>query len=512
MRQLLIISLLIVAIEGRPYSTVCFEKAHLSHPHHHRLICGHDILTDQIEKCGRNCAPSKKDQKPSGVGFECPVPACRNQSKVFRPKRGDARPRRCVLSHVYGLDAVADQKRAAEKSDARTLRTTKVPRSMLASRKQSQSPPPQSEATSTTNTNRPRFTTPRFSVPVDSGEVLNREFANDATRETIMRFSGPGVRHKVNGRFMTDKEKASQAQATIMTRAMGSTQVATKDEQRYRAKKAAKIDEEYPPPPDENAEAFQEAEIELPSGPPIMECDHCDKDIDGDRYHCFDCEDYDLCVACFNGKVYKHPAHHRFNVIKMPRTLRNEGAVKFLARFCVCGATSTLYLVLCVDCNTSFHPGCIGAGAYEESDYDVEHLSRDSCLNADYMSWKGGKVFRCEPCQKTFEETAKAQASTRDHRIIERAKKREENAAKGVRSSSPLARPKKRTAGDLEDNAGSDLAQGQNNVAALVGENKDIIAELFGEDQANADSGSGEAEASPAPKRTKFELVMRFKQ
>lgn len=31
----------------------------------------------------------------------------------------------------------------------------------------------------------------------------------------------------------------------------------------------------------------------------VFDCDKCDKEIEGDRYHCSECQDYDLCEACF---------------------------------------------------------------------------------------------------------------------------------------------------------------------------------------------------------------------
>jgi hypothetical protein len=39
----------ILAASGNKSPTICFEDAFLQHPHHHRLSCGHDILTNTPE-------------------------------------------------------------------------------------------------------------------------------------------------------------------------------------------------------------------------------------------------------------------------------------------------------------------------------------------------------------------------------------------------------------------------------------------------------------------------------
>lgn len=68
------------APDGGPHNSMCFEEPYLSRPQFHRLICGHDIATVAIERCGANCHPPRRptgsDQKPDNRRFEC---------KVFQP-------------------------------------------------------------------------------------------------------------------------------------------------------------------------------------------------------------------------------------------------------------------------------------------------------------------------------------------------------------------------------------------------------------------------------------------
>lgn len=186
----------------RPHPTVCFEQPHIQHLYHHRLFCGHDIVTDNLERCGSSCAPSK-NQKPRGVPFECPDPACVRKAKVLRPKKNASKPRKCIISHVCGRDAAADQERREEKSNDRTLRSKQVLRGTGLVCKQNESPSPARKKPCTINTVKDKK-----SLKIDRGETLDRELEQEPDREKIMAFSGPGVEQNMGGRIKTDAEKA----------------------------------------------------------------------------------------------------------------------------------------------------------------------------------------------------------------------------------------------------------------------------------------------------------------
>ena len=61
--------------------------------------------------------------------------------------------------------------------------------------------------------------------------------------------------------------------------------------------------------PDENSVDENDEESSVDAG---FVCDGCEEEIIGDRYHCKSCEDFDLCVSCY--QEIKHP--HDFDIVK----------------------------------------------------------------------------------------------------------------------------------------------------------------------------------------------------
>lgn len=408
--------------EGRPFPTLCFQAPHLEHPHHHRLFCGHDIVTEKIERCGANCAVAK-DKKAGGMGFDCPHPDCKTKGKVFMRQRTGRKPRKCTLSHVYGLDMDADSARMEEKralqeantsGNGRNLR----PRPMRRGEKRSPSPPPTlNEGGWRKPGNRKKM------IEVDVGEDLNREYENDPAREIVMRMTGD--RARANGRFMTDKEVSDNGKMSHLTRGMSASQLATEEEQKTRKKRPLKKSAASKSGPKVSGEALREADTE-PEVKSKIECDNCGEPINGERHHCFHCEDFDLCDDCFDDKTCSHPHYHVFRRLADCHAGSQTGPAVFPETFCVCETTSTSFLVLCCDCANPFHPGCIGVGKWQREWYDMGHLSRGTSMKQDYLSWTGGKVYRCRSCQKSFDEVNAL--TDRDLRVIERAKKRQDGA------------------------------------------------------------------------------------
>ncbi|KAF2161250.1 hypothetical protein M409DRAFT_28289 [Zasmidium cellare ATCC 36951] len=450
--------------EGRQFPTVCFRAPRLQHPHHHRLICGHDIVTETIQKCGHNCAMSE-DKKPNGMGFECPHPDCEKVASHFIRQRNAPKPRKCILSHVYGRDSKADEERMEEKrilQEAKRVRINTrsgevlLPQALRRLRKRSPSPAAESNPrTRRTNTNA------KHDSDFDVGESLNRDYEHDPARKSIMRMTGG--RARANGLFMTDKQISDAGRITVLTQGMSASQVATAEEQRTRKKKALKIssksrtDSKGSGPDTRGADPEPELKVQ-------SECDNCDKPIDGIRYHCFDCIDgFDLCAECFGNNTHGHTLTHRFKALAQPSSDWQEGLTMLQQSFCVCGTTSTSFLVLCSDCEHPFHPGCIGTGAWEKAEYGIEYFSRGTCMRHDRLNWKGGKVFRCESCQKVYNEANVG--SARDFRMDRRAKKQKDGAEKQQEKAeqeqenaegqelvlSPKLRPRKRMADEVDD-------------------------------------------------------------
>ncbi|GAB7359871.1 hypothetical protein MBLNU230_g7399t1 [Neophaeotheca triangularis] len=98
--------------------TACFQIPLLAHPFHHRLSCGHDIVTTQPEACGINCL--EYFTKCMGKKFECPHRQCKQKraehNKMFIKKLVIGR--KCVLSKAFDGNSGASAVRAKEKDDA----------------------------------------------------------------------------------------------------------------------------------------------------------------------------------------------------------------------------------------------------------------------------------------------------------------------------------------------------------------------------------------------------------
>ncbi|KAK4505738.1 hypothetical protein PRZ48_003703 [Zasmidium cellare] len=458
--------------DGRPFPTRCFQQPHLQHPHHHRLICGHDIVTDTIQKCGGNCAISE-DKKAAGMGFACPHLDCKKVAGHFMPKRDGPKPRKCTLSHVYGRDLNADEQRLEEKrtlEEARKNRiTTRSGQVLLpqALRVPKRSPSPSAASKAGTGS---RTTKDKKTFDTDIGESLNKEFENDPAHDSVMQMTGG--RARANGAFKTDKQKAEAGQMIVLTRGMSVSQIATSEEQSLRKKKALKRTAKSKPSMSETGPDLRDADIE-PQLKLQIECSNCFRVITGLHHRCSDCqEDFDLCWECFENKSHGHTVTHRFAAIAQPYDGWQEGSTMLQQKFCICGTTSTSFLVLCNDCQYPFHPGCIGAGAWEKAEYSLEHWSRGRCMKQDHLSWKGGKVFRCEGCQKLFEEANAHAQKSRDLRVEERLKKQTEAAEKQQEDEGedeqegygavvfPGPKPGKRMAEELDDEPKSHVEDG----------------------------------------------------
>ena len=61
--------------------------------------------------------------------------------------------------------------------------------------------------------------------------------------------------------------------------------------------------------PDENSVDENDEDSSVDAG---FVCDGCEEEIVGDRYHCKSCEDFDLCVSCY--QEIKHP--HDFDIVQ----------------------------------------------------------------------------------------------------------------------------------------------------------------------------------------------------
>ncbi|KAK6438280.1 hypothetical protein LTR95_005517 [Oleoguttula sp. CCFEE 5521] len=98
--------------DGSQPETVCHVAAHLrDQPHHHKLRCGHEVVTAQTKACGSNCETIfGASTLPGGLVFSCPNDFCKRKAArgarqtkdPFIPKKS-AKPKltwQCVLSSL----------------------------------------------------------------------------------------------------------------------------------------------------------------------------------------------------------------------------------------------------------------------------------------------------------------------------------------------------------------------------------------------------------------------------
>nr|OQO26361.1 hypothetical protein B0A51_05131 [Rachicladosporium sp. CCFEE 5018] len=114
--------------DGSRPGTFCHTATHLrKQPHHHKLRCGHEVVTAQIKACGENCEVVIGSSRPTGLKFSCPNAFCKKKAAreasatPFIPSK-TAEPKmtwRCISSSVKGTDAVAASARDDEVRVAR---------------------------------------------------------------------------------------------------------------------------------------------------------------------------------------------------------------------------------------------------------------------------------------------------------------------------------------------------------------------------------------------------------
>lgn len=121
-------------------------------------------------------------------------------------------------------------------------------------------------------------------------------------------------------------------------------------------------------------------------------------------------------------------------------------------------------------------------------------------MKHDWQSWKGGKVYRCLSCQKSYEETDAP--TSRDIHVIERAKKRaagmvlQEDAESGANA-------------EVQENAVQQDEDMQESFEPPKRRLRKRVFDDLGDLDDEFDVCNGEDEYPPEDKRFRFNLVMR---
>ncbi|CAK3806134.1 UBX domain containing [Lecanosticta acicola] len=276
---------------GNPFPTVCFDAPLINHPHHHRLKCGHDIITTEIEVCGKNCMQlANGGPVPTEHPFRCPSRKCLTKISPLLPKDRKPLRRFARLSRVRGNDERADEERRNE------LEKPKV------ARKKPEVGPSDSETPEILRATR------HNTQNVDKAEELNAFIDANPSWKVLYDFSGPGTMAKLDGKYMTKKDFAAHFVNKKMAKSLYDLQIANKEFMSEEAKEALRRAYEE----EQNAAAHQDEEAEGSFLNGL--CDCCGGRLLGVRFTCQECADVDFCNGCYMLRRQTHDEEHSFRM------------------------------------------------------------------------------------------------------------------------------------------------------------------------------------------------------
>lgn len=279
---------------GESFATECFGSELLHHAHHHRLRCGHDIITKEIEVCGKNCKPAvSAGVAPFEDAFGCTAKACKRKAEMFLPKRfgqrkSIVRKRTCRLSQVEGSGALADEQRIQE-----------LEKPTVADREKFKS----GIANSDDQLPQAIRMTRQKAAHVDPAEELNALIEADPSWKCLLDFKGPGVMGKSNGKFVSRKEWNKEFGSSKVSKALFDLQINNKKFDDLGASEADLPEREV----DEDPGLFLDTD-----------CDCCNRQVFKFRFTCQVCPSIDFCAECYLLKRDAHSMKHGFAMLTEP--------------------------------------------------------------------------------------------------------------------------------------------------------------------------------------------------
>lgn len=343
-----------------------------------------------------------------------------NRSKVFVVKPGQSRTR-------FRTCHLMDDPMSGTKRD--TTRKYRERGEKSAPRNRSSSPDREAQRTKDS---------------MDPAEVINALAASDeGYRIAVSRFSGPGVRAKIDDRYKTRKDYELQFKDEAVGRALRSLHMLNSDELQQKLRAARKrelaLDPTFGGPDKEFGEELKGTKPEDLVGAGIdtgLDCSVCGDNTEDIAFKCLHCITFVFCNSCFMCRRDAHPKDdkHQFELIKssdawdraadgvMDDTKKAPEVPHEQATFCKCETTSKEYLISCDgdDCQTLFHPGCYDRGLFHSSMYkqNAEYFNRK-----DYNAHKNGRSWKCEACNDDAPVESE-QSRQRSARVIARANAR----------------------------------------------------------------------------------------
>ncbi|OQO09721.1 hypothetical protein B0A48_05124 [Cryoendolithus antarcticus] len=344
--------------DGSRPDTFCHAAVYLRiQPHHHKLRCGHEVVTVQIKACGDNCEMMTRASPPTGLKFSCPDSICKRKatreasaSPFIPTKSAKAKMTwKCEISTVKGTDAEAGKKREDE---------VKVARQVVAAKKR-------------------QLDLLKFENP---GPKTLEEFLGATLRVGRDRSRSPG---------RDDEKKYRTREYERSVRPQRFTARTTKLEQ---MKPDYLVDKERP-------HSYAQA-------PNKTQAQH-----DHAGFHSITEEAQDVWQQAREGLAMpvRREVEQRDQMVAEADELEGGKEIKlefdYQPSHCVCGAGSSDTLVECTACHFYFHPVCVGKGKQDLRSYDGSTHYRARKNDAEYYG--DSEDFRCRECEAAHAVTVK---------------------------------------------------------------------------------------------------------
>ena len=213
-------------------------------------------------------------------------------------------------------------------------------------------------------------------------------------------------------------------------------------------------------------------------------CDGCDKKIEGQRYHCKDCSNFDFCSTCHHNKSKDHNIMHRFEIFGAKN--QNEEKEEHNAFCDRCKQTIVGIRWKCLDCNEfDFCNSCYLASNEKEQFFShlpthaFAKINNPSSFSQDYFHQKSKHLQEKERIQKEKQENRENQVKSQQ---IERGKQIQDQPKEKVikieekEFSTPS--PKYHFGNKLEDLNTMGFTDRFKNIRALIYAKGDIIVAI----------------------------------
>jgi hypothetical protein len=408
---------------GKPYGTICFQPPFRDHPHHHKLACGHTVMTSYGPvACGIDCMRDKSGRgMPTAPKFQCPEPGCARKDRptrnnIFMPKSFFKPSRACERGYIYGEDSQADAQRQAQKviealqgisgmgveNESEIWRGRVQPQHQRRNRRRSQSPNPYD---SQPYRERDVLTPAK---PVDEAEArLVAELkAIEANKPRIL---GSNAKRELERLATNGTEKFRKGALNLPNRRLDDLRSLEDYEALPRSSRSARPTfDSLPSPAKENPRErpYSYAKGGLLNGKPVASV----RNALAEHWTMSEEQADDLEMAedgviveesTPDGRFFEETTDGNSEEEEDPSTVQQDFDVP--ETHCVCDSPADGAMLECERCHNHFHPSCVGKGSgfYSQKQYDGPNGMRYRRLDAQaVLEHHNAKFldFTCKSC------------------------------------------------------------------------------------------------------------------